>query len=95
MISNSQYKGGEKMANRKDFIGFIIRLDKDQQLVDEFNKIRTSAKLYEFFQGHGYNDIIETDCKDILTLRRKMRGRRVPKAKQTARATCVPGGKVY
>ena len=60
---------------KKDFITFIIDATQEVELAESFLEIETAEGAHKFFQKEGYTDIPRSDCEDILTAAKYMRGR--------------------
>ncbi len=56
---------------RKDFIGFILASEKEEELSKEFLTIKNAEKLLSFFKREGFTRIDEPACKDILKSKTK------------------------
>ena len=59
-------------TQRKDFIGFILDAEKSEELTREFLAQREPKGLYAFFQKNGYDEILLSDCDDILTAEQRL-----------------------
>jgi len=65
--------------SRKDFIGFILDAEKSEDLTRGFLAQHDATKLHKFFVEKGYTEIPKADCKDILTVRDRLEGQRIPR----------------
>lgn len=63
---------------RNDFINFLMDAEKNPKLLGEFLSKKTPTDLYRFFAEKGYEDIAANDCRDIITARKRLGGRRIP-----------------
>jgi len=61
-----------RARSKKDFIGFILAAEQDKKLIRRFLSTEQVPGLYDFFQKEGFTEILEPDCRDILTARSRL-----------------------
>lgn len=58
------------MAEKKNFIDFILEAQTDEELLKGFITAKSREKLTKFFDKKGYK-ITEPDCKKLIKVKKK------------------------